>query len=323
MAGKYEKFDVSRIEVLPLEQREHDLDLSIIKEMVPSDTVREPFAAVARNMVEAKARGAANVFMMGAHAIRSGIQPYLIDLMERGYISCLALNGAGIIHDYEFALIGQTTESVARYIRDGRFGLWRETGALNDVINEAAKRGEGLGECVGRHILESGLPHEDISLLAAGYRLGVPVTVHIGIGYDIIHQHPNFDGAASGRCSHTDFLYYARVLQSLQGGTVSSFGTAVMGPEVFLKALSMVRNAARQRGEAVDDFTTMVCDLKELPETYRTEASKSDPNYYFRPWKTMLVRTVEGKGGSWYVRETHANAFPELWTAIGRAERGE
>ena len=319
MANKiFEKFDVNTIQVLPLAEREHDLDLSIIKELAPSDTVREPFADIAAKMYTAKATGAANVIMMGAHTIRSGIQPYLIDLMERGYVSCLALNGAGIIHDYEFALIGQTTESVARYIRDGRFGLWQETGVLNDIIAEGARRDEGMGECVGRHIVENALPHVDISLLAAGYRLGIPVTIHIGVGYDIIHQHPNFDGAASGQCSHTDFLYYTKVLQALNGGTVTNFGSAIMGPEVFLKALSMVRNVARQQDTHIDDFTTMVCDLKDLPPSYRKEANKTDPNYYFRPWKTMLVRTVEGRGGSWYVRDTHENTFPELWTAVNQ-----
>lgn len=316
MPNRFNKFDVNSLELLPLSQREHDLDLSVIMDLAPVPSAREPFIDMAHKMVRAKEVGAANVFMLGGHTIRSGVQPYLIDLMERGYISCLAINGACVIHDFELALIGQTTESVARYIKDGQFGLWHETGELNDIINEGAQRDEGLGECVGRYLVETGPPHVDISLVAAGYRLGIPVTVHVGIGYDIIHEHPNFDGAATGQCSHTDFLYYAHVLKSLSKGTILNFGTAVMGPEIFLKALSMVRNVARQHGETVADFTTMVCDLKELPESYTRGPEKTNPNYYFRPWKTMLVRTVEGQGGSWYVRDTHANTIPELWTAI-------
>ena len=146
------------------------------------------------------------------------------------------MNGAGLIHDYELARIGATTESVARYIRSGEFGLWRETGELNDWIVEAASLELGLGENAGRRILESGFPHIELSVLAAAYRLGVPVTSHVGIGYDILHEHPNCDGASLGEASYRDFLIFARTVQRLEGGVLLSFGSAIMAPEVHLKA---------------------------------------------------------------------------------------
>ena len=167
--------------------------------------------------------------------------------MERGLIDHLAMNGAGPIHDWEFALIGATTESVARYIQSGEFGLWRETGRMNDVIREASRLGLGLGEGLGRMILEEKFPHADISILAAGVRLGIPVTVHAGIGYDILHEHPNCDGAALGETSYRDFLAFAQSVTRLEGGVLLNFGSAVMGPEVYLKALAMAQRRASRR----------------------------------------------------------------------------
>jgi len=243
--------------------------------------------------------------------------------MERGWLSVLAMSGAGVIHDFEFALVGATTESVARYIREGQFGLWQETGRINDIVAAAAQDRLGLGEAVGRKIVEDGFPHRDISVLAAGYRLGIPITVHVGIGYDIVHEHPNCDGAAYGATSYTDFLRFAKVLESLQGGVVMNFGSAVMAPEVFLKALAMVRNLARQDGGEITKFTTLVCDLKELPKSYRQEASREDSAYYFRPWKTMLVRSVAEGGESYYLQGHHATTIPQLWTALQSAHQAE
>jgi len=309
-------FDRSRLQILELKERDHDLALPVIKPLGPMSPVNPDIQQVAERITAAQFRGAAVVLMMGAHVIRAGVQRYIIDLMERGFISCLAMNGAGVIHDYEFALIGATTESVARYISEGQFGLWKETGGINDIVSGAARDGLGLGEAVGRAIEKENLPHRDISLLAAGYRLGIPVTVHVGIGCDIVHEHPNCDGAAYGAASYTDFLKFAGVLESLEGGVVMNFGSSVTAPEVYLKALAMVRNAARQEGKTITKFTTLVCDLMELPEDYRREAPKDNPYYYFRPWKTMLVRTVADGGESFYVREDHARTIPWLWTAV-------
>lgn len=254
--------------------------------------------------------------MMGAHVIRAGVQKYIIDMMERGYITALAGNGACAIHDYEFSLIGQTTESVARYIRDGQFGLWKETGGLNDIVTSAADEDLGAGEAIGKALLEGDFPYKESSVLAAAYRLGIPYTIHVGIGSDIVHEHPNCNGAAWGQTSYTDFLYYAAELENIENGVVMNFGSAIMAPEVYLKALAMVRNVAAQEGRDVTKFTSLVCDLRQLPENVAAEAPKGSPDYYFRPWKTMLVRTVAEGGESYYVRDDHKQTVPELWSRI-------
>src|SRR5262249_53232868 len=154
--------------------------------------------------------------------------------------------------------------SVARYIRSGEFGLWHETGRMNEVIRAGARANLGLGESLGREILEGAFPHKDLSVLAAGVRLGVPVTVHVGIGYDILHEHPNCDGAALGQTSYQDFLVFAEAVTRLEGGVLLNFGSAVMGPEVYLKALSMARNVAHQAGREIRHFSTGVFDLIPL-----------------------------------------------------------
>lgn len=312
-------FDRARLRLLPLAERRHDLDLGCIRAVEPVAEVDAGLRAFAERMRAAREAGAARVWMLGAHVLRSGMQRYLIDLMERGYISVLALNGAGVIHDYEFALIGQTTESVARYIAEGQFGLWRETGGINELIARAAEEPVGLGLAVGRAIEERAFPHRAISVLAAGYRLGVPVTVHVGIGYDIIHEHPNCDGAALGATSYRDFLKFAEVLNGLEGGVVAAFGSAIMAPEVYLKALAMVRNVAHQEGRVVRRFATLVCDVQDLRGDTRRAPARDNPQYYYRPWKTMLARTVADGGESFYVRGRHEETLPQLWTALTRA----
>lgn len=321
-------FDRKRLRIAPLSDREHDLDLSVIKPLdgaIPEDPSQyETLSEVARQVIRARNSGASVILMIGAHVLRSGVQRYLIDLMKRGYLSCIAMNGACVIHDFEFALIGATTESVARYIREGRFGLWEETGTINDIVNSAfAKDPEaGFGAAVGREIEAGKYPHKDISLLAAGIRFNVPITVHVGIGFDIIHELPNFDGAATGALSYNDFLLFASAVQDLENGVAMSFGSAVMAPEVFLKALSMARNVALREGRSVNRFTSLVCDLHPLPGNYRRETPKSDPFYFFRPWKTLLVRTVADGGESFYVRGTHEMTIPGLWKAIATEAAG-
>jgi hypothetical protein len=316
MSKKFPEFNRSRLDVAPLSKRRHDLKLSDILPLEATPLVKRVFRTMASRISEAIAKKSAVILMMGAHVIRSGVQRYLIDLMEKGYLTCIAMNGAGVIHDFEFALIGATTESVPHYICQGQFGLWKETGLINDIVSTAAKDGIGLGEAVGRFIEEEKLPNRDISILAAGYRFGIPITVHVGIGYDIVHELPNCDGAAYGATSYTDFLRFTKAMESLEEGVVMNFGSSVMAPEVYLKALAMVRNIARQEGRQIAKFTTLVCDLIRLPSNYRVEASRESPLYYFRPWKTMLVRTVADGGEGYYVRGSHAQTIPQLWTAI-------
>jgi hypothetical protein len=315
------EFDRSRLIIEPLDQREHLLHISCVMPLESSPTVKDELRIVSERIKTAKKKGAAVVLMMGGHVIRSGAQRYLIDLLENGYISCVAGNGAVVIHDFEFSLIGATTESVAKYIGDGRFGLWRETGRINDIVKWAADKGLGLGEAVGRVIEEENFPHKDVSVLAAAYRCGIPFTAHVGIGYDIVHEHPNCDGAAYGQTSYTDFLRFAAVLEKLEGGVLMNFGSAVMAPEVYLKALAMARNVARQEGRTIDHFTTLVCDLVQLPSEYHQEAKRDTSGYYFRPWKTMLVRTVSNGGDSFYLQGEHARLIPQLWTAVASEHR--
>ena len=315
-------FERSKLKILSLNSRVNDVDISSIRELGNSSFTSPSLNKVAEDIKDARRTGKATVLMIGAHVIRSGVQQYLIDLLERGYISCIAMNGGCMIHDFEFALVGATTESVARYIREGQFGLWKETGQINDIINTAYEQdGQGMGEAVGKAIQEGKFPHKDISILATCYRLNIPATIHVGIGYDIVHEHPNCYGAATGALSYNDFLKLTSVAQQLEGGVVMNFGSAVMAPEVFLKALSMARNVAHQEGRAIKHFTTLVCDLHDLPEDFNEEPSKDSAAYYFRPWKTMLVRTVADGGKSFYVKGKHGDTIPALWTAINEVEK--
>ena len=315
--SRYPVFDRSRLIVKPLAERANDLQL---ERWLPLEAATPPFehadlAAVAAALHRAKASGAARILMMGAHVLRAGVNRHIIDLLHRGLIDHIAMNGAGAIHDYEIARIGATTESDARYIQSGEFGLWRETGELNDVIRDAAARGLGLGENAGRTIAESDFAHRDLSVFAAAYRAGVPITVHVGIGYDILHEHPNCDGAALGAASYTDFLIFAKTVERLEGGAMLSFGSAIMAPEVYLKALAMSRNVAHQEGRVIRDFATAVFDIVPIGGDIHRELPKSDPGYYFRPHKTILVRTVADGGHSYYFCGDHRATLPALRNA--------
>lgn len=320
----FEQFDRRRLKLLPLQKRQHDLDRSVL---VYPDSPRQPFEhpaidPLAQRIVEASRHGSAVIFFCGAHVLRKGNGPLLIDLMQRKLLTHLALNGAGAIHDFELALIGQTSESVARYIAEGQFGLWEETGRINQAATAAYRAGIGLGEAVGRMIHQDQFPYRETSVLAAGYRLGVPVTVHVAIGQDIIHQHPNFDAAATGAATYTDFLVFTHSVSRLEGGVYLNIGSAVAGPEVYLKALAMARNVAHQQGDEIRHLTTAVFDLVELGEQVHQEAPKSDPRYYFRPYKTVLVRTVADGGTSYYVQGDHRLTVPALYDRIVARAQG-
>jgi len=318
MESKYEVFDRSRLVVKPLSKRVHDMtldDVLNLNDSVPAYS-HPQLPEVARRVLAAKQRGAARLLMMGAHVIRAGASRFVIDMLERGILTNVAMNGAGIIHDYELARAGATTESVARYIRGGEFGLWQETGELNELIREAAELSLGLGENIGRRIDGSDFPHKQLSILAAAYRLSIPATVHVGIGYDIIHEHPNCDGGAVGDTSYRDFLIFARSVETLEGGILLSFGSAIMGPEVYLKALSMARNVAQQQGRTIRQFTTCVFDLVPIHGDIHHELPKTDAGCYFRHHKTILVRTVAEGGESFYFCGDHRATIPALHHAL-------
>ncbi|MBV5317990.1 MAG: phage tail tape measure protein [Desulfobulbaceae bacterium] len=195
---------------------------------------------------------------MGAHVIKVGLNPVLIDLMQRGIITALALNGAGIIHDSEIAMVGRTSEEVAAVLGAGAFGAAQETGeVLNKAITAGAARGIGIGQAVGEMLLANRFPHNDQSLLAMAAQLQVPVTVHVAMGTDIIHIHPDVDGAAIGKAGHHDFRVFCRLVSELEGGVYLNVGSAVLLPEVFLKALTVARNL----GHEVKQFTTANFDF--------------------------------------------------------------
>jgi hypothetical protein len=310
----YPTFDRTQLQLRPLAQRQHDMDLSECLELDhdPPPFESEEIGAIADRVAHAHRQGKQVILMMGAHLIKVGLSHYVVDLLERGIVTHIGMNGACVIHDFELALVGASTESVARYIRTGEFGLWEETGRINDAIAQGAEEGLGLGEAAGRLIAEGAFPHREISLLAAAYRLHIPATVHVGIGYDIIHEHPNCDGAALGATSYRDFLTLAHTISQLQGGVLLNFGTAVMGPEVYLKALAMARNVARREGRRINSFTTAVFDLQDLGPDVHAVPPKSEACYYFRPLKTILVRTVQDGGESFYVRGHHQVTLPHL-----------
>jgi len=311
----YNKFDRSRLLIKPLADRIHDIDESVVN--IPVGSLNQlsnnsDYDTLADRIRKAKADSATVLLMYGAHVIRKGNSLYMIELMKRGLVTHFATNGAGSIHDFEFAMIGKTCESVAKYISEGQFGLWKETGYLNDAVNEGHKEGLGFGEAVGKYIWENDFPNKEQSVLAMGYHLQVPCTVHIGFGNDIVHEHPNFDPVAAGQATYDDFLIYANSIENLNHGVFLNFGSAVTGPEVYLKALAMARNVKKQQGEDINDITTAVFDIKPIASDVSKEPEKSDPYYYFRPWKTIMSRTVSDGGKSYYFCGDHAETLPNL-----------
>ncbi len=314
----YPEFDRTQLKLKPLAERVHDMTLANLWQLDDDfPPVHDPaLPELAARIVKARAAGRPVVLLMGGHVIKQGLSRLVIDLMQRGWLTHVAMNGSGPIHDYELARIGQTTESVARYVSEGQFGLWSETGYLNDYVAVGYAEGLGFGESIGRAIETEALPHRDVSVSGAGYRLRVPVTVHIGLGYDIIHAHPNCDGAAMGGASYRDFLIITHTISQMEGGVVLSIGSQVMAPEVFLKGLAMARNVAAQRGETITRFTSGVFDLTDLGPDVHHEAPKNEAAYYFRPYKTLLVRTVADGGESFYVRGMYRETFPALYRQI-------
>ncbi|MDD8025071.1 MAG: hypothetical protein PHI34_01060 [Acidobacteriota bacterium] len=246
----------------------------------------------------ARDRGKPLLWGMGAHVIKVGLSPILIDLMREGWVSGLALNGAGVIHDFEIAFAGRTSEDVEARIQDGRFGMAKETGELlNRAINAGAADGLGLGESVGRMIAGSRFPHRDVSLLGTAARLKIPVTVHVAMGTDIIHVHPQASGEAIGQTSLRDFFRLAGLVQALNGGGVYlNIGSAVLLPEVFLKAVSLVRN----KGAKLDGFSTAVFDFMR----------------HYRPSENVAKRPLGKKGRGYYFVGHHEIMIPLLAAAL-------
>ncbi len=234
------------------------LSLAEFLDRLPSILAADDFRAVVGAVVSARRAGQLVIIGMGAHVIKVGLSPVLIDLMERGIVGGVAMNGAGIIHDFEIAYAGHTSEDVGAVIGKGAFGMARETGEkLNRAIRDAARKRWGIGRAVGEMIEREKLPHRKFSILGAASRLGIPATVHVAIGTDIIHMHPSADGAATGAATLTDFHLLTDIVGSLDRGVYLNIGSAVILPEVFLKALTVARNMGRK----VNHFITVNMDF--------------------------------------------------------------
>ena len=256
------------------------------------------------------------IFSMGAHVIKCGLSRYLIALMREGFITHIASNGAGSSHDFELCYLGGTSEDVPSAIEDGSFGMWEETGRwMNEAIIEGAKEGYGYGTALARYIEAHSerFPHKDDCILYQAYKLGVPATYHIALGTDIIHQHPIVDFAAIGAASGRDFITYCESVSKLDGGVYLNFGSGVIGPEVFLKALSISRNL----GYPTFAITTANFDLIDLGD-YRVKIGYDDPHYYYRPRKNIVNRPTDRGGKGWHFTVDHKVSVPNLYQRLRR-----
>ncbi len=254
-----------------------------------------------RSIISAIARAAKEnrqiCFAMGGHVIKTGMNPLLIDLMDKNILTLLAMNGSGIIHDLEVAYTGRTSEDVASSLTDGSFGMAQETSDfLNQAIEKANKEDLGLGRAVGQLIIDRDLPYKHLSLTATGAKLNIPVTVHVPIGTDIIHMHPDFDGAACGKASHDDFKTFAAQVSGLEKGVFINAGSAVILPEVFLKAVTLVRNLGHQ----IDDFTTVNLDFIR----------------HYRPMTNVVNRPTLGKGRGYSLVGHHEILIPLIIAGV-------
>jgi len=265
---------------------------------LPSILAAGDLKELAGRVAGAVRRGKPVLLLAGAHVIKVGLSPLIIRLMEEGVLKGVALNGAGAIHDAELAYFGHTSEDVSTALRDGRFGMARETAdLLNVTVREGCGEALGFGEALGRRILSDSPPHVRLSLLAQAYRLNVPVTVHAALGTDIVHQHPSADGAAIGEASLRDFRIFAHLVSRLHnGGVVLLFGSAVVLPEVFLKALTVARNIHKR----VDHFTTANFDMIRQ----------------YRPRMNVVLRPTQDGGAGFQFTGHHEIMFPLLAAAV-------
>lgn len=269
--GSFQPLDLNKITTYSIKERRNLSNIDLFaKPTMPADGIHAFFdslpgilaSANLRKVIDAIAQAYHNkrpvVMALGAHVIKCGLSPLIIDLMKRRIITALAMNGAAAIHDYEVALIGATSEDVAASLKDGSFGMVKETAeAFQAASAKGAQDGNGLGRALGNRIIEEGCEHKELSLLVWGARLNIPTTVHVALGTDTIHMHPNVSGRDLGESSHIDFKILASVVSKLEGGVWLNVGSAVIMPEVFLKALCVARNV----GNVVENFVTVNMDM--------------------------------------------------------------
>ena len=310
MPFSYDDFDLSGIRTYPLNARKSKANaadfarphragsgIAGFVDGLPQILAAADFKAVVAAIRAAQGSGRGILWGLGAHVIKTGLSPVIIDLMERGFVSALAMNGAGVIHDFELALSGSTSEDVDEALGPGRFGMAEETGRLlNAAIRDGVRQGQGLGQAVATYLAGSAPPHAAISLLAAAARLGIPVTVHVAIGTDIIHMHPDADGAAIGEGSLRDFRYFVSNVARLERGVYLNCGSAVVLPEVFLKAVALARNT----GASLEGLTTVNLDFAQL----------------YRPRTNVVTRPVAGIGKGYSLVGHHEIMIPLLAAAV-------
>lgn len=291
--------DFSRIKTISIKQRKNKVKLNDL--MKPEDSGvlfnSKEFNELIETIIDAYKNNKQVILMMGAHIIKVGMSLLIIDLMKKGVIKHVAMNGAGPIHDFELALIGETSEYVEQTVEDGTFGMIEETGSiLNQAIKEGAKNDYGMGYAIGKKINDLNLPNKEYSILYNAYKLGIPVTVHAAIGTDIIHQHPSCDGAAVGKTTYADFKIFAESVSKLENGVILNVGCAVILPEVFLKALTIVRNL----GYKVENIT----------------ATNFDMINHYRPRENVVQRPTSLGGKGFMIIERHEKTIPTLHRKI-------
>jgi len=272
------------------------------------------FDMLVDRIIEARKNGRPVIWSQGAHVIKNCLSRYLIQLMKLGVITHISGNGACSIHDFELAYLGGTSEDVPTAIEDGSFGMWEETGRwMNEALIEGARNGWGYGESLARYIDANPdrFPYKDDCVLYQAWKLGVPATYHIAIGTDIIHQHPIVDFEAIGKTTGVDFRRICHAVSQLDGGVFLNFGSAVIGAEVFLKALSIARNL----GYPTFNITTANFDLIDLGD-YRCKIGYEDPNYYYRPRKNIVNRPVSRGGKGWHFCLDHQVSIPGLYDRL-------
>ena len=285
--------DFSKIKTIPIKRRKNKVKL---RDLVKPENSKILMDSIELNELSdittnAVIRNKQVIVMMGAHVIKTGMSLLIIDLMKKGIIKHIAMNGAGPIHDFELALIGETSEYVENTIEDGTFGMIEETGKiLNEAVKEGAKNNFGYGYSIGKKISDLNLKNKEYSILYNAYKLDIPVTVHVAIGTDIIHQHPSCDGAAIGKTSYQDFRIFAESVSKLEEGVILNIGSAVILPEVFLKSLTIARNL----GYKVKKIT----------------AANFDMNNHYRPRENVVTRPTSLGGRGFIIIGRHEHTIP-------------
>ena len=311
------QIDFSNIRTYPVKER---VNLVTIDNMARPGIDEVPewfnrnFEELVDKIVQARRLRRPVIWSMGAHVIKNGMSRYLIELIKRGLITHVSGNGAGSIHDFELAFNGGTSEDVPAAIEDGSFGMWEETGRwMNEALQEGAGKGLGYGESLAIYIDKNHekFPYKEDCVLYQAYKNNVPATYHIALGTDIIHQHPIVDFSAIGATSGVDFHIMCHSVSRLDKGVFLNFGSGVIGPEVFLKALSIARNL----GYPTFNITTANFDLIDLGD-YSSKIGYDDPHYYYRPRKNIVNRPTSVGGKGWHFCGDHKQTIPNLYKRL-------